>query len=84
MNTYLKHIKNHLKTHVTGDVDVRLIYNICYVSIEKGNFCFRKAISRIEYYFHTGVSSSVIADMILSEYKQEIFDYYFKKPFIKT
>ena len=84
MNTYLRHIKNHLKDNVTGDVDMRLINNICYVSIENKNFCFRKAILHIEYYFHSGISSNVISYMILSDYWQQLKDYYFKKSFIKS
>ena len=71
-------LKKQLSRRVKGIVFVHIVNNILIVDINSPNGCtFRYTINNIAVQLSVGLSSSIVSDVIVKQYKKYILKYYF-------
>lgn len=71
-------LKKQLSRRVKGVVSVHIVNNVLIVDINSLNGCsFHYAINNIAVQLSVGLSSKIVSDVIVKEYKKYILKYYF-------
>lgn len=71
-------LKKQLSRRVKGIVSVHIVNNILIVDINSLNGCaFHYTINNIAVQLSVGLSSKIVADVIVKQYKKNILKYYF-------
>lgn len=71
-------LKKQLSKRVKGIVSVHIVNNILIIDINSLDGCsFRYNINNIAVQLSVGLSSKIVADVIVKEYKKYILKHYF-------
>ena len=71
-------VKKQLSRRVKGIVSVHIVNNILIVDINSLDGCtFHYTINNIAAQISVGLSSKIVADVIVKQYKKYILKYYF-------
>jgi hypothetical protein len=71
-------LKKQLSRQVKGIVSVHIVNNILIVDINSLDGCsFHYTINNIAVQLSVGLSSKIVADVIVKKYKEHILKYYF-------
>ena len=71
-------IKKQLSRRVKGVVTVHIVNNVLIVDINSLNGCsYHYTINNIAAQLSVGLSSKIVSDVIVKEYKKYILKYYF-------
>ena len=71
-------LKKQLSRRVKGVVFVHIVNNVLIVDINSLNGCsFHYTINNIAVQLSVGLSSKIVSDVIVKEYKKYILKYYF-------
>lgn len=71
-------LKKQLSRRVKGVVSVHIVNNVLIVDINSLNGCsFHYTINNIAVQLSVGLSSKIVSDVIVKEYKKYILKYYF-------
>lgn len=75
---FRKKLKRQLQEHIKGDVSVHIIGDILIIDINSyGLHPWHYTINNIAVQLSTGLSSRIVADVIVKQYKKYILDMYF-------
>lgn len=75
---FRKKLKRQLQEHIKGDVSVHIIGDILIIDINPyGLHPWHYTINNIAVQLSTGLSSRIVADVIIKQYKKYIIDMYF-------
>lgn len=71
-------LKKQLSRRVKGVVSVHIVNNVLIVDINSLNGCsYHYTINNIAVQLSVGLSSKIVADVIVKQYKKYILKYYF-------
>lgn len=71
-------LKKQLSRRVKGVVSVHIVNNVLIVDINSLNGCsYHYTINNIAVQLSVGLSSKIVADVIIKQYKKCILKYYF-------
>ena len=71
-------LKKQLSRRVKGIVSVHIVNNILIVDINSLNGCsYHYTINNIAVQLSVGLSSKIVADVIVKQYKKDILKHYF-------
>lgn len=75
---FKKAVKKQLSKRVKGVVSVHIVNNVLIVDINSLDGCsFHYTINNIAAQLSVGLSSKIVADVIVKQYKKHILKYYF-------
>ena len=71
-------LKKQLSRRVKGVVSVHIVNNVLIIDINSLNGCsYHYTINNIAVQLSVGLSSKIVSDVIVKEYKKYILKYYF-------
>lgn len=71
-------LKKQLQERIKGDISVHIIDDTLFISIQPvGLWTWRYTINNIAVQMSTGLSSRIIADVIVKQYKKYVLSHHF-------
>ena len=76
---FTNELKKHLRKRIKGKISVHVIDDILIIDIVDGAFiCWRYTLRNLSANLSIGLSSKIVSDVIVKEYKKYILNQYFR------